>query len=156
MQDESGQASGTSRRSFSAAMIASALGMGAIKMAGAQDSTPVASASNGETAGHVVVRRWKLAAGTDYAEFTRKVANGYVPIIQQVEGFVSYYFANPGNDEHLAVAVFTSKAGADASTEAATDWSAENLQGVVDGPPLDVIEAEIWLSATPLGIESRV
>ncbi|MFM9106211.1 MAG: hypothetical protein ACKOWF_05885 [Chloroflexota bacterium] len=142
-----------SRRVFSAGLLAAAFGAGLTRAASAQDATPAAG-SGAETAGHIVVRLWTLAPGTDYAEFARKVEEGYLPIIQAIEGFVSYYFANPGDGQHLAVAVFTSKAGADASTAAAMDWSAANLQGVLEGAP-EVIEAEIWISATPLGVESR-
>jgi hypothetical protein len=150
-------ATATTRRTFSAAVLAAAFAGGMTRVAAAQDATPAAGEGSGkETAGYVAVRHWKLTEGTDYAEFTRKVAEGYVPIIQAVEGFVDYYFANPGNGEHVAIAIFTSKAGAEASTEAAKDWSTTNLQGIVDGPPLSVIEAEIWLTATPLGVESRV
>lgn len=143
-----------SRRAVSAGLLAAAFGAGMIRVAAAQDATPDAG-SGDETAGYIVVRRWTLAPGTDYAKFASMVQEGYVPILQQVEGFVSYYFANPGNDQHVAVAVFTSKEGADASTAAAKDWSAAHLQGITQGDP-EVIAAEIWISATPLGTESRV
>ncbi|MGI9252939.1 MAG: hypothetical protein ACR2J8_04280 [Thermomicrobiales bacterium] len=144
------------RRGFNAALLAAAFGGSLSRAALAADATPTpATDASSEEAGHIVVRRWKLAAGVDYAAFTKSVQEGYVPIIQQVEGFVAYYFANPGEGEHMAVSVFATKAGADASTVAAKDWSAANLQGVVEGPPIEVIEAEIWMNATPLGVESK-
>jgi hypothetical protein len=149
-----GETQGSTRRMFSAAMLAAAFGAGAVRVAAA-DATPAADAAT-ETSGYLVVRHWQLVAGTDYAAFTEKVRTGYVPILREVEGFVAYYFANPGDDEHVAVAIFTSKEGADASTVAARDWTAANLAGVVEGDPLAVIEAEIWMTASPLGVESRV
>ena len=148
----------TSRRTFSGAMVAAALGAAGAIPATAQDDEECAAPVLDEApddANFVVVRRWKLKPEVDYAEFTRLVKDGYVPILQQVEGFVAYYFANPGGGEHMAVAIFTSKEGAEASTVAAEEWTAANIADLVDGPPVDVTEAEIWMNATPDDVASR-
>ncbi len=141
------------RRGFGAAMLLGALAGGLQHVASAQDSGDAAVSAQ---TGYVTVRAWKLVEGTDYAAFTKLVQEGYVPIIQSVEGFVQYFFANPGDNQHLAIAVFTTKEGAEASTAAAKDWTAATLGGIVDGGPLAVVEAEIWLTATQLAVSSRV
>lgn len=152
----------TSRRTFGGAMAAAALAAAGAIPAMAQDDAeclePAAAdapADAPDDASYVVVRRWKLKPDVDYAEFTQLVKEGYVPIIQQVEGFVAYYFANPGDGGHMAVAIFTSKEGAEASTVAAEEWTAANIADLVDGPPVEVTEAEIWMNATPDDVASR-
>lgn len=144
---------GLNRRTLSAGLIAAAFSGGLTQLAAAQEEG--VDTSTAQT-GYVVVRAWNLVPGTDYAAFTLKVQEGYVPIIRSVEGFVQYFFANPGDNQHLAVAVFTNKEGAQASTVAAQDWSAQNLAGIVDGGPIAVVEAEVWLTASQLAVSSKV
>jgi len=146
----------TSRRTFSGALAAAAFAAALPAMAqdGEECAAPLLDEAP-DDANYVVVRRWKLKPGVDYAEFTRLVRDGYVPIIQKVEGFVAYYFARPGEGEHMAVAIFTSKEGAAESTAAAETWTAANIADLVDGPPVDVTEAEIWMNATKDDVASR-
>jgi hypothetical protein len=65
------------------------------------------------------------------------IESEYVPLIRQVEGFVSYTLIDPGGDEVRSVGIFTDEDGARRANEVARDWTARRLAEFVDSP-LDV------------------
>ena len=84
---------------------------------------------------YIAVRRSKLAPGT-IDEATRRIQEGFLPLISQMPGFITYYVVDIGNDTIMTVNIFEDQAGADASTKAAGDWAQQNLASMVT--PLDV------------------
>ena len=76
------------------------------------------------------------------AETIKKVNEGFVPIISQVPGFVTYYLVDIGNDQAVTVSVFNDKAGAEESGRRAQAWVTENLAPLMAGP-LEVMVGEV-------------
>lgn len=76
------------------------------------------------------------------AETIRKVNEGFVPLISQVPGFVTYYLVDIGEDRAVTVSVFKDKAGAEESGRRAQDWVAQNLAPLMAGP-LEVMVGEV-------------
>ncbi|MCY4145522.1 MAG: hypothetical protein OXE95_06685 [Chloroflexi bacterium] len=70
----------------------------------------------------------------DQSEIARRVAEGFLPIMRESEGFVGYYLL-PADDKLAAVSLFESPEQAAASNEAARDFVAENLAPLLPNPP---------------------
>ena len=110
------------------------------------DTTGDETASSSSAAGacasgqYAAVRRYEGV--TDPAEAGRRVAEGFLPIISGIDGFVAYYFVDAGDHVMVSTSVFEDKAGAEASTEEAADWVAENLAELLPNPP-EVTEGEV-------------
>jgi hypothetical protein len=79
------------------------------------------------------VRRYEGV--TDAAEAGRRVAEGFVPLIKQIPGFVAYYWVDAGGGVMASTSVFEDRAGAEASTEKAADWVRENIAPLLPNPP---------------------
>jgi heme-degrading monooxygenase HmoA len=94
---------------------------------------------------YIVVRRYTFKAGsTD--EVARRAQEGFVPLIRQTPGFVSYYGVAEGNDRIFTVSIFQDQAGADESTKRAANWISQNLAEFVQGTP-EIVAGEVkWQS----------
>ena len=136
-----------------------ALGGGA-RLAVAAQATPIAWPPIDDMVGVLVIRRYRLKGDVDYADFTARVREGYIPLIEGVPGFRAYYFGPAGGEmrEHVAVAVFDDPAGAEESTARAGDWAAQNVADLVELPAYEVISMTLTLEATAevpaTGVES--
>ncbi|MEU6808729.1 hypothetical protein ABZ920_06915 [Streptomyces sp. NPDC046831] len=82
---------------------------------------------------YAVVRRYEGV--TDPAEAGRQVEEGFLPILQQVEGFVAYYWVDAGNGVMLSTSVFQDRSGAERSTESAADFVRDRLASLLPNPP---------------------
>ncbi|TMM16004.1 MAG: hypothetical protein E6F96_12025 [Actinobacteria bacterium] len=89
---------------------------------------------------YATVRRYEDV--TDPAEAGRRVAEGFVPLVKQIPGFVSYYWVDAGDGVMASTSVFEDRAGAQASTERAAEWVQENIASLLPLPPL-VIAGEV-------------
>ena len=127
------------------ASVLLAVGAGRASAAAAMQATPTTGSGR---AGYLVVRRYNLKPDADYAELTRRVNEGFVPIIRDVPGFVEYLFVEPGDGTHLAVSIFTDQAGADESTARATGWSEANVTEFVELPAFSVVGGPVRLDVT--------
>lgn len=125
-----------------AAALAAALAARRATDVRARQATPAAGAS-----GYLVTRRYHLKPGATYEELTRRVNEGFVPIIREVPGFVEYLFAEPGDGTHLAVSIFADQAGADESTQRARGWAEEAVGELVELPAFEVVGGPIRLDA---------
>ena len=76
------------------------------------------------------------------AETIKKVNEGFVPIISQSPGFVTYYLVDIGNDKAVTVSIFNDQAGAEESGRRAQAWVSENLAPLMAGP-LEVMVGEV-------------
>jgi hypothetical protein len=99
------------------------------------------------TAGQVVVRKEdaippsmylsvrRYEGALDSAEVTRRVRDGFLPIISEIEGFVAYYLIDAGGGVIVSTSVFRDQAGAELSNATAADWVRENLAPLLPNPP---------------------
>jgi hypothetical protein len=63
---------------------------------------------------YATVRRYEGI--TDPTEVGRRVREGFVPLLREIEGFVAYYWVDAGNGLMVSTSVFEDQAGADAPT----------------------------------------
>ncbi len=82
---------------------------------------------------YATVRRYEGV--TDPAEAGRRVAEGFVPIISGIPGFMAYYWVDAGDRVMFSTSVFRDKAGAEQSNATAADWVRENLAPLLPNPP---------------------
>jgi hypothetical protein len=101
----------------------------------ASDETVAASETSASCAPgqYAAVRRYEGV--TDPAEAGKRVAEGFLPIISEVDGFVAYYWVDAGDGVMVSTSVFEDEAGAEASTEEAADFVAENLAELLPNEP---------------------
>jgi hypothetical protein len=127
-----------------AAAVAAAFGARQAAGVQARQATPAAG-----TAGYLVTRRYRLKPGSTYEELTRRVNEGFVPIIREVPGFVEYLLVEPGDGTHLAVSIFADQAGADESTQRAGGWAEGAVGELVELPAFEVVGGPVRLDAKP-------
>lgn len=94
---------------------------------------------------YTVVRHYKGEPGHT-EEVTRRLQEGFVPLLRQVPGFTGYYVMDLGDGEIMSVSVYQDKAGADESIRRASGWVRENLAQWFPNPP-QVLEGEVILRA---------
>ncbi len=80
------------------------------------------------------IRRYKVNPGA-VSETALRVNEGFLPIISEAPGFVSYYVLDVGNDTVASVSVFQDQAGAEESNRMATGWVKQNIASLFAGPP---------------------
>ncbi|MBM7439304.1 hypothetical protein [Streptomyces sp. HB132] len=93
---------------------------------------------------HAAVRRYEGVA--DPAEAARLVAEGFVPLVRQVPGFVAYYWVDAGNGVMLSTSVFQDRSGTEESIERAARFVRDNLAALLPNPP-QVTAGEVVASA---------
>ena len=67
-------------------------------------------------------------------ELTRRIKEGAIPIISDVEGFRAYYVVYAPDDTVTAISVFNDYAGAEESNRRALAWIEQNLTPLLAGP----------------------
>ena len=82
---------------------------------------------------YAVVRRYEGV--TDPAEAARRVADGFVPLLRQVPGFVAYYWVDAENGTMLSTSVFEDRPGAEESVQRAAAFVRDNLASLLPNPP---------------------
>jgi|ERR1700722_20340755 hypothetical protein len=92
-----------------------------------------------------IVRKFRLTRGS-VGEVTRRVKDGFVPLLRELPGFRNYYLLDGGQDTLISIRVFDSADEALASNEIAAEWMRDNVFEFVKGMPEvmagDVIIAE--------------
>jgi hypothetical protein len=64
----------------------------------------------------------------------RRVKEGFVPLIRDKRGFVSYFVLTPRPGEIVSVSVFEEQLGAEESNAMAEDWVRRNLSELLPSP----------------------
>ncbi|MGA5898812.1 hypothetical protein [Streptomyces venetus] len=82
---------------------------------------------------HAVFRRYEGV--TDPAEAGRRVNEGFLPLIQQVPGFVAYYWVDAGGGVMVSTSIFRDRAGAEESTQRAGGFVRDRLAELLPNPP---------------------
>jgi len=79
------------------------------------------------------IRQGKAKTGMA-EELTRRIKEGAIPIISDVEGFRAYYVVYAPDDTVTAISIFNDYAGAEESNKRALAWIEQNLGPLLDGP----------------------
>jgi hypothetical protein len=82
---------------------------------------------------YAVVRRYEGV--TDPAEAGRRVNEGFLPLLRQVQGFVAYYWVDAGGGVMVSTSVFQDPSGAEESTDRAADFVRDRLASLLPSPP---------------------
>ena len=103
----------------------------------------------------IVAREWagscrtagkgRLTRGSA-VEVSRRVREGFVPLLQDLPGFKAYYLLEGGPDVLISVRVFDSAGEALASNEIAATWMRENVLEFVKGMP-EVMAGNVLVAA---------
>jgi hypothetical protein len=78
------------------------------------------------------IRRYSVS---DPEEFTKKVNEGFVPIISGAPGFVAYYGVDEGGGSWSSVSIFKTKEEAEESNNQAAGFVKEHLASMIKGSP---------------------
>ena len=79
-------------------------------------------------------------------EVVQRVKEGFVPLVRDMRGFVSYFVLAPSDreDELVSVSVFESREGAQESNERAEDWVNQNLSELLPLPEFAAGEVVVY------------
>ena len=78
------------------------------------------------------IRQGKAKAGMA-EELTRRIKEGAIPIISDVEGFMAYYVVYAPDDTVTAISIFKDYAGAEESNKRALGWIKQSLTPLLAG-----------------------
>jgi hypothetical protein len=82
---------------------------------------------------YAVVRRYDGV--TDASEAGRRVKEEFIPLLQDMPGFVAYYWVNAGGGVMVSTSVFQDQAGEEESTKRAADYVRTSLASLLPNPP---------------------
>jgi len=76
----------------------------------------------------------------------QQVKEGFVPVIRDTPGFVSYFVLDPSEREGeiVSVSVFESQQGAEESNRKAEDWVRQNLSDLLPLPEFAAGEVVVY------------
>src|SRR5438093_11423442 len=83
---------------------------------------------------HGVLRHYTLDA-KHVDEVIRRIAEGGVPIVKAISGFVSYAILDAGHGHLATYSVYESKTGTEESTKKAAAWVKEHIASMLPNPP---------------------
>jgi hypothetical protein len=81
------------------------------------------------------IRRYNITNAETIEELTRRIKEGFVPIISQTPGFIAYSLVDAGEGVVATISVFGDQAGAEESNRRAADWVKQNIAHVVTVAP---------------------
>ena len=79
------------------------------------------------------IRKYNVRRGSS-EELARRVREGFVPMMRQIQGFRGYYLLH-GGDVLITISIFESADEAFASNEKAADWVRNNVLEFTKGMP---------------------
>ena len=82
---------------------------------------------------YVAVRRYEGV--TDSQKVAQLVDEGFIPLISEMPGFVTYYFVDAGDGVMISTSVFEHKDAEEQSNFRAGQFVAENLAPLLPNPP---------------------
>ena len=80
------------------------------------------------------IRKYNVRRGSA-EELARRVREGFVPMMRQIQGFGAYYPLDGGPDVLITISIFDSADEAFASNEKAADWVRNNVLEFTKGMP---------------------
>src|SRR6185312_7653448 len=94
---------------------------------------PALLSSRKEDPMYAAIRQAKAKTGTA-EELARRIKEGAIPIISDVEGFKGYYVVYAGDDTVTAISLFNNFAGAEEANKRALAWIEQELTPLLAGP----------------------
>src|SRR4051812_40250681 len=91
------------------------------------------AASRKEDRMYAAIRQGKAKTGMA-EELTRRIKEGAIPIISEVEGFMGYYVVYAPDDTVTAISLFNNFAGAEEANRRAIAWIEKDLAPLLTGP----------------------
>ena len=82
---------------------------------------------------YAAIRQGKARTGMA-EELARRIKEGAIPIISDVDGFMAYYVVYAPDDTVTAISIFNNFAGAEESNKRGLAWIEENLAPLLTGP----------------------
>ena len=82
---------------------------------------------------YAAIRQAKAKTGSA-EELARRIKEGAIPIISDVEGFMAYYVVYAPDDTVTAISVFNKYEQAEEANKRALAWIDENLGPLLAGP----------------------
>ena len=82
---------------------------------------------------YAAIRQAKAKAGTA-EELARRIKEGAIPIISDVEGFMAYYVVYAPDDTVTAISIFNNFAGAEEANKRMLAWAGQSLAPFLTGP----------------------
>jgi hypothetical protein len=82
---------------------------------------------------YAAIRQGKAKTGMA-EELTRRIKEGAIPIISDVEGFMGYYVVYAPDDTVTAISLFNNFAGAEEANRRALAWIEKDLAPLLTGP----------------------
>lgn len=82
---------------------------------------------------HATMRSIKAKPGQAGA-VAELIRTEYLPMLDEIDGFVSYTLIDVGNDSVASVGVFTEPDAADRANAKAQQWTTDRLMPYVDSP----------------------
>src|SRR5262249_20605090 len=82
---------------------------------------------------YAAIRQGKAKTGMA-EELARRIKEGAIPIISDVEGFVAYYVVYAPDDTVTAISIFNDYAGAEESNRRVLAWIEQSLTPLLAGP----------------------
>jgi hypothetical protein len=84
---------------------------------------------------YAAIRQGKAKTGMA-EELARRIKEGAIPIISDVEGFMAYYVVYAPDDTVTAISIFNDYAGAEESNRRVLAWIEQSLTPLLAGPDL--------------------
>jgi hypothetical protein len=82
----------------------------------------------------ISIRKYKVTRGS-VEDLARRVREGFVPLVRQIEGFKGYYLLDGGSNMLITISMFDSADEALASNETAAEWVRDNVMEFTKGLP---------------------
>jgi hypothetical protein len=93
----------------------------------------IAANSRKEDRMYAAIRQGKAKTGMA-EELTRRIKEGAIPIISDVEGFMGYYVVYAPDDTVTAISLFNNFASAEEANRRAIAWIEKDLAPLLTGP----------------------
>jgi hypothetical protein len=80
----------------------------------------------------ISIRKYKAVSSVD--EMTRRVEQGFVPLLKDIPGFLGYHFLDCGGVV-VSISMFDRRESALASNDRAREWVRDNVAEFLPEPP---------------------
>lgn len=74
---------------------------------------------------YIAIRRMKVKSGL-IDEAIHRIENGFVPLIQNIPGFIEYTLMHVADEEGITISVFETQEQTEESNRRAAEWVSQN------------------------------
>ena len=82
---------------------------------------------------YLTVRRYDGV--TDSKEAARRVQEEFIPLLNKIPGFISYYWVDEGDNVMVSVSVFANREAEEESNRIAADFVKKHIAPLLPNPP---------------------